>query len=312
MKIAIAGATGFIGERIVNHWLGLGHEVIVIGRDKDKINKIFNGKVSPLSWDELKEDEPLLSDCKVLVNLAGAGIADQRWSESRKDEILNSRTRVTNKIVEYCTKRKDSSISLLNASAVGIYGIQAQEKIGLPVRLDETSSVAPENAGDFLSFVCRAWEEATLPAKQAGVRVVNMRFGVVLGKTGGALAKMALPFKLFAGGPLGRGGQPLPWIMIDDLISSIDFVIENKEMVGAVNMTAPECLAQRDFAKILGKVLHRPSFIPTPGFAMKLLLGQMATELLLEGQNVYPKKLIYAGFQFQYPTAEGALTTIYS
>ena len=307
MKIIIAGATGFVGKPLVDGWIKQGIDVVVIGRSKDKINEIFHSKVHAVTWDEFNGGKLDPENTECIVNLAGAGIADKRWTTKRKKEILDSRVSATNKIVEYCLQHE---VPLLNASAIGIYSQQVISKNGLPPALDEDSPI-PVDAKDFLSYVCRPWEYVTEPLKKCGVRTVNLRIGVILGKNGGALKKMAIPFYLLAGGPIGSGYQAVPWISLDDICRSINFLIKNKNIEGPVNLVAPNCVNQRNLAKALGKVLKRPSFIPTPGFILKLALGQMAEELLLNGQHVYPKRLIEQGFKFKHETIDDALIDIY-
>lgn len=310
MKRIVAGATGLIGTELVNHWLRDGHAVIVIGRNKAKIENQFQGKVEALKWDELKPDN--FKDAEVAVNLSGAGIADKRWSESRKKEILQSRIITTKKIVSLLLSLGSDAPPLFNASAIGVYGLQPQIKNELPVKLDETFLIDWDHAHDFLSQVGREWEKATFPAKENGVRVVNMRFGVVLAKEGGALSKIVQPFYFYLGGPIGTGNQPFSWIAIDDLLRAIDFLIDKKDFSGAINIVSPQCMTQRNLAKTIGLVLHKPSFMQTPSFMLKLMFGEMARELLLEGQHVYPQRLLELKFQFKYPDLESALRHIYS
>ncbi|MFT5387763.1 MAG: hypothetical protein ACI9E5_000898 [Candidatus Omnitrophota bacterium] len=308
-KIIILGATGFVGKALTERWIRANHQVICVGRSKEKIKKLFLNKVEALDWDAFKASKIDLSGLTCVVNLAGAGIADKRWTSKRKTEILSSRVNATNHAVRFCLKHK---VPLINASAIGIYGLQEVNKNGLPSKLDEDSvTFSVDSQSDFLLEVCQAWEEGTRPLKKAGIRSVNIRLGVILGRKGGALAKMALPFYLFAGGPIGSGYQPVSWISLTDVCRAIDFVIESKKLEGAVNLVAPHCVTQKELGNVLGKVLNRPSFMPTPGFILKLILGQMADELLLNGQHVYPKKLVDEGFTFNHPMIIDALKDIY-
>lgn len=310
LKRIVAGATGLIGTELVNHWLRDGHTVIVIGRNKEKIRKQFQGKVEALEWNALKPD--YFKNAEIVVNLAGEGIADKRWSESRRKEILQSRIITTNTIVSLLISLGSDAPPLFNASAIGIYGLQPQVKNGLPLTLDETTLIDSHHAPDFLSHIGREWEKATFPAKENGIRVVNMRFGVVLAKQGGALPKIVQPFYFFLGGPIGTGNQPFSWIAIDDLLRAIDFLIDKNNISGAVNIVSPQCVTQRDLAKTIGHVLHKPSFIRTPSFMLKLMFGDMAHELLLEGQHVHPQRLLELKFKFKYPDIESALRHVYS
>ncbi len=309
MKRIIAGATGLIGSKLANHWLNQGHEITIIGRSRQSINKTFQNRVQAIEWNELNPE--LFRNSEAVVNLAGASIGDKRWSQKRKQEILLSRIDSTVKLVSILSSLGKDAPALFNASAIGVYGLQKQSLQGLPPKLDEDTTFDWNSNTDFLSFIGREWEKATHPAHEKGVRVVNMRFGVVLSKDGGALPKIALPFYFFLGGPIGTGQQPFSWITFDDLIRAIDFLLENKQISGPINIVSPECVTQRDLAKDIGKVLHKPSFMPTPGFILEAIFGEMGRELLLEGQHVYPKRLLELGFQFSYPDIESALKHIY-
>lgn len=309
MNRIILGGTGLIGSQLVRHWLMQGHTVTVIGRSSKKIQKIFKNRVNALEFDSLQPD--MLRQAEVVVNLAGAGIADGRWSEERKQAILHSRIHTTQKIVERLMLLGQEAPPLFNASAIGVYGLQPQVTNGLPLKLDENTPINWDAAPpDFLSQVGREWEKATHPAKQKGVRVVNLRFGVVLAKEGGALPKIVQPFYFFLGGKIGTGQQPFSWIAIDDVIRSIDFLLEKQHISGSVNIVAPGCVSQYDLAKAIGKVLHKPSVMSTPAFVLKCIFGEMARELLLEGQHVYPKILLDSSFVFSFPDIESALRRV--
>lgn len=305
MHRIIAGGTGLIGSKLVNHWLMQGHTVTVIGRSTEKIRKMFQNRVNAIELRSLKPE--IFHQAEVVVNLAGAGIAEKRWSNARKQEIIQSRINVTQKIVELLTALGQKSPPLFNASAVGIYGLQQQVVDGLPLKLDENTPIDWNTAPDFLSYVGREWEKATHPAKENGIRVVNLRFGVVLAKQGGALPKIVQPFYFFLGGKIGTGQQPFSWVTINDVIRAIDFLLEKSQIAGPVNIVSPGCITQHELAKTIGKILHKPSCMPTSAFILKLVLGEMARELLLEGQHVYPKTLLDSGFTFSFPNIESAL-----
>jgi len=233
-----------------------------------------------------------------------ANISAKRWSEPYKQEIISSRVDATKIIADFCAELGKDSPVLFNANGVGIYGIQEKQSNGLPEAINETKAIDETALDSFLQQVGWEWEQATTDATAKGVRVVLMRFGMVLGKSGGALAKMLLPFKLGLGGTIGTGTQPLSWIDLNDLCAAIDFLIPKKEVEGPVDFVSPNCVTQKQFAKALAKSLHRPCLLPIPGFAIKLLVGdEMATELLLEGQHVKPARLLELGFQFEYPDA---------
>jgi uncharacterized protein (TIGR01777 family) len=310
MKYMIAGATGFIGQQFVQRWLAQGHDIIVIGRSLAKINQIFGGRVTAVTWSNLTSES--LIGCDAVINLAGAGIGDKRWTAARQQEILTSRIQATEKLAQLCARLGPQSPALFNASAIGVYGLQAALPDQLPAPYDEDTVINFQQAPDFLAQVARAWELAAKPAEAAGVRVVYLRFGVVLAKQGGALPRMALPFKFGLGGRIGSGQQPFSWIALPDLIAIIELLLADKTITGPINITAPQCVTQKQFADQLGRALHKPSIIPTPAIALKLLFGRMAEELLLSGQHVVPKRLLALGYSFQYPTLEQVLTMIYA
>jgi len=309
MKRIIAGGTGFIGKALAKRWLTQGHEVVIIGRSLNKIQKIFGTQVTAVSWDQFKENGVhFLKDAEVIVNLAGANIAAKRWSEPYKQEIINSRVDATKTIADFCAELGKESPVLFNANGVGIYGIQEKQKDGLPEAINETKAIDETALDSFLQQVGWEWEQATTDATAKGVRVVLMRFGMVLGKSGGALSKMLIPFKLGLGGTIGTGTQPLSWIDLNDLCAAIDFLIPKKEVEGPVDFVSPNCVTQKQFAKALAHSLHRPCILPMPNFALKLLAGdEMATELLLEGQHVVPSRLLELSFPFEHPDIESAL-----
>jgi len=299
MHRIIAGGTGFIGQALVAHWLAQDKKIAVIGRDKNKIKKIFNNTVTAISW----EDSDLIdiNNTEVIVNLTGENIASGRWTERRKQAILQSRIESTQQLAKLCAQLAEKSPPLFNASAIGVYGLQSQEK------QDEDTQIDFTQYPDFSSEIARQWEVATEPAVQAGVRVINMRFGVVLGEKGGALSQIVLPFRFGLGGKIGTGKQFFSWVALPDLLKAIDFLLEHKNIIGPVNLVAPSCITQYELAKAIGKTLHRPTMIPMPAWAMKLLFGKMAEELLLQGQYIYPTCLLNNGFKFDYSDIQSAL-----
>ncbi len=312
MKRIIAGATGFIGRYLVAEWLAQGYDVVVIGRDCEKIHQQFQDSVTPLCWNELSQEQlALFADCDAIVNLTGSNIAAGRWTAKVKQALYTSRIPRTTTLVDLLKELGDKAPVLCNANGIGIYGWQQAPEQGLPTALTEADNIDYQQSPDFLAHLARAWEQAALAACTAGVRVVSMRFGVVLGKEGGALPRMALPFHFFLGGPIGNGKQPLSWIALPDLVRAIDFVIANQAIEGPVNFTAPQCVTQKYFAKTLGEVLHRPSLLPTPAIALRAAFGDMADGLLLNGQHVVPEKLQIQGFEFDYPELKAALKYCY-
>lgn len=294
MKIIVSGASGMVGARLVPALKSQGHEVIRLVRDHRKTGP------GAAIWDPRAGtiDPAALTGCEAAVNLAGESIAAGRWNEKRKAAIRESRMDATTTIAKALASLEPRPRVLVNASAIGYYGSRGDEW------LDESSG---SGSGDFLSSVCRDWEAATEPARAAGVRVVMTRFGVILSKDGGALAKMLTPFKLGLGGVIGSGRQYMSWIAIDDVIGSILHSLNHAELVGPVNVVAPKPVTNAEFTKTLGRVLARPTIFPMPAFAAKLAFGQMGEELLLGGQRVKPAKLEQTGYPFQYPELEAAL-----
>ncbi len=294
MKIFVSGGTGFVGTTLVRYLLDEGHSVVATGTSsthesvgRDNFLFISADTTEKGAWqDSVKHVD-------ALINLAGRTIFN-RWSERYKKEIYNSRVSTTRNLVEAMSDNKE--IVLCSTSAVGYYGDRGEEIL--------KEDAVPAN--DFLATVSVEWEKEARRAEKKGARVAIMRFGVVLGQNGGALAKMIPAFKSFAGGPIGSGNQWFPWIHMDDLISAMMFIIEKQDVKGPVNFCAPNPVRNRDFAKALGKELGRPSFMRTPTFMIRTLMGEMGTALL-GSQRVIPDKLLKNGFEFQYPDIEKAL-----
>lgn len=305
MKIIIFGASGMIGQALVTA-LKQEYQLIVVGRDKDKLRHIF-GEIECLTWNDIQErGTEILSSCDLVINLAGENIAAKRWTPDQKRRILESRVAATKKIAEICAQLGDRSPRIMNANGVGIYGLQKTIKAQNDVIYDE-DSVLPEEPCDFLAAVGKAWEKALDPAEKAGVKVVKLRFGAVLSKNGGALKKMLPPFRLGMGSVLGSGKQPFPWVALEDLVRAFLFLVERPDVIGPVNVVADELLSQKQFAMTLADVLHRPCFLVMPAWLVKILFGEMSEALLLNGQCVKSKCLLQLGFQFQYPKLKQAL-----
>lgn len=306
MHRIIAGGTGLIGKRLVEHWLQSGHTITVIGRSKDRIVKMFGQSVQAMSWDKVTTAS--LESAEVVVNLAGENVAAKRWNPIQKKEMITSRVGSTKMLADLLAPLGKQSPPWFNASAIGIYGLQAQLPDRLPPRLDESTVIDWEHPTDFLSEVGRRWEKAAEPAMAAGVRVVFLRFGVVLAPEGGALPQIVKPFKMFMGGPIGTGNQPFSWVAIDDVINAIDFLLTQKEVVGPYNIVAPGAIQQSLLGEAIARLLNRPDVVRVPAFLAKPMFGdEMAKELLLEGQRVYPQRLLDLGFKFTYPQIEPAL-----
>jgi hypothetical protein len=298
MKVAVTGATGFVGTYLVKKLRVEGYEVLILSRGLERAKQLFpdlevigyNPKDSG-SW------QSAIAGCDGVVNLAGAPIAE-RWNEEYKKEILESREMGTRKIVEAIGNANPRPQVLVNPSAIGYYGTS---ETGV---FDENSPPGK----DFLAQVCQRWEAEAKKVKDYGVRLVILRFGIVLGD-GGALAKMLTPFKLFAGGPIGSGNQWFSWIHHEDLVNLIIYALKNSAMEGTFNATAPNPVRMNELCHTLGEVMHRPSWLPVPSFALELLLGDGA-KVVLEGQQVLPRLTESSGFQYQYPALKPALAEI--
>lgn len=305
MKVAVTGATGFVGLRLVDRLQAEGHHILALTRNA---NKVAQFPAADFPNIQLMQYTPLesgdwqsaISGCDGVVNLAGAPIADQRWTPDRKREILESRQIGTQKIVEAIAKAEQKPSVLVNSSAIGFYGTSET------ATFDESSSAG----SDFLAQVCQAWEAEAQKVKEVGTRLVILRTGIVLGK-GGAVAKMLTPFRLFAGGPIGSGRQWFSWIHREDLVNLIVQALTNSQMEGVYNATAPNPVRMTEFCQALGDVMQRPSWLPVPGFALEALLGD-AAQVVLQGQQVLPKRTEAIGFQYQYPQVKPALAEVLS
>lgn len=304
MKIAITGATGFVGSRLVERLHKEGNQIVVLTRNTTSARKIFPveafGNVEIVAYTPTTSGawQDGVGGCDGVVNLAGEPIAEARWTPEHKREILNSRQLGTQKIVEAIAKANPKPRVLVNASAIGYYGTSET------ATFDESST----SGKDFLAQVCQAWEAEAQKVKDAGVRLVILRFGIVLG-LGGALGKMITPFKLFAGGPIGSGRQWFSWIHIDDLVNLIVQALTKPQMEGVYNATAPNPIRMNDLSQTMGQVMNRPSWLPVPSFALEALLGDGAI-VVLEGQQVLPKRTLESGFEYQYPSLQPALKEI--
>ncbi|RZB37134.1 MAG: uncharacterized protein SRB2_01403 [Desulfobacteraceae bacterium Eth-SRB2] len=294
MKIFITGGSGFVGTNLSFYLLEKAHSVIAVGTSSAH-NVIRHDNFHYISADTTIKGtwQDALKDVDAVINLAGKNIF-KRWSDNYKDQIYTSRILTTRNLVEAITDKKD--IILCSTSAVGYYGDRADEVL--------KEDALPGN--DFAAKVCKDWEKEAFQAETKGIRVAAMRFGVVLGKNGGALAKTVPAFKFFAGGPLGSGLQWFPWIHMDDLIASIIFILENPDVNGPLNFCSPNPVRNRDFSKTLGKVLNRPSFMKTPSCIIRLIMGEMGKSLM-SSQRAIPDKLLKHGFKFQYPDINNAL-----
>lgn len=300
MKIVISGGTGFIGQHLVPALLNDGHEVVILTRHPQE-HQAASPQQRYVAFDA---DAPgqwagEIDGAGAVINLAGANLGAGRWTEKRKKVLLDSRVETTRALVAAVEQARQRPAVFISASAVGYYGARGDEV------LDEASA-----AGDnFLAEVCIAWERAAAPVEALGVRLVFPRLGVVWGEDADALKKMVLPFKLFAGGPVGSGKQWLSWVHIDDVIGFVRFAQANERVSGVVNLTAPNPVQNKELAQTFGRILGRPAFLPAPAFAVKLVLGEQAT-IVLDGQRVLPRRLQELGYTFAFRELEPALRDV--
>lgn len=299
MRALVTGATGFVG----GHLLARLDRPTVLSRDAPEAERVLSEfGVRAFSWDAQNELPPAeaFEGVEAVFHLAGEPVARGRWTRAKKARLRESRVSGTRNLVQTLLKLEPKPRTLVSASAVGYYGDRGDES------LDECA----EPGADFLSKISVAWEEESRKAIEAGIRVVNPRIGIVLGKNGGALAKMLPPFKLGLGSPLGDGRQWMPWIHIDDLIGIMLHAAQCEELSGPVNATAPNPVTNREFTKALGRVLRRPTFLPSvPGFVLRAAMGEFAS-VLLASQKAIPRAVQAAGYDFAHPQLDEALRSI--
>ena len=291
MKVAVTGSSGLIGSSLVSF----------LSEKSVTVSKILreNTKDDDISWkpEDGDWDSAFTGGVDGIVHLAGENIASGKWTRKKKEKIRNSRIEGTTRLCEHILKLPTPPSVLVCASAIGYYGNRGVEF------LNEGSS----RGSGFLPDVCLGWEEAAESVSKAGIRVVNVRFGIVLSKDGGALAKMMTPFKIGMGGKIGSGTQYMSWVAMDDVTGAIYHTLTTDSLKGPVNVTAPNPVTNKEFTSTLGEVLKRPAVVPIPAFAAKLAFGEMANDLLLASTKVAPKRLSDSGYKFQYPELENAL-----
>lgn len=299
MRIVITGGTGLIGSEVARDLGSAGHEIVILTRNPTTAELPTNTRA--VQWDGKTATgwSNLIDGDTAIVHLAGESIASGRWSEGKKRRIRESRVESGKAVLAAIRQASEKPRVLLQGSAVGYYGPRGDEVV--------TESHPPGN--DFLANVCVEWEASTAEAESLGVRRAILRTGIVLSPKGGALPKMALPFRLMAGGSLGSGRQWMPWIHIADEVGAIRFLIEREDARGPFNLTAPRPLTNRDFSHALGKALRRPSFAFAPSIALRAVLGEMA-DMLLQGQRAVPHRLMEMGYAFRYPEALPALRNL--
>ncbi|MDX6446176.1 MAG: uncharacterized protein QOH71_3250 [Blastocatellia bacterium] len=291
MRVLIAGASGLVGSALIPAIEAEGATVTRLVRTSAGAGEI--------EWHPNNDriNAPALEGFDAIINLAGENIAAGRWTDEQKRKIHDSRVNGSHLISETIARLKQKPKVFLCASATGIYGDRDDEA------LDEES----DSGGGFLAGVCREWEQATEPAAAAGIRTVNLRFGPILAREGGMLAKLLTPFKMGMGGKVGSGKQYISWVAIEDVVNAIMLALKDESVRGPLNIVSPNPVTNEIFTKTLGHVLGRPTALAMPAFAVRLAFGEMADEMLLASQRVIPKKLNDLGYEFQQPELEGAL-----
>ncbi|OGN75960.1 MAG: TIGR01777 family protein [Chloroflexi bacterium GWB2_49_20] len=299
MRILISGGTGMIGRPLVTRLQESGHQLWILTR---KIGARHNLKnIQMVHWDgsRLGEWSEYVNQVDAIINLAGENIGAKRWSDKRKKQIIESRVNAGEILTEAIKQARKRPRVFVQASAIGFYGVNRHENL----------TEASASGDDFLADICIKWEESSNGLESLGIRRVVIRTGVVLSKNEGALNRMLIPFKLFVGGPIGGGRQMISWIHPFDEIAAIQYMLENDELAGVFNLTAPEPISNADLGRYLARITHRPYWLPVPAFALRILLGEMCT-LVLDGQNVTSLRLVDAGFQFKYGKIEDALKNL--
>ena len=300
MHIVISGGSGFVGKALQRKLLNEDHHVTILSRNPGRIQE--TEKLKGIEWlSPESRPEERLSDVDAIVNLAGESINGLRWTKTKKERIVKSRMEATGEIIRLIEMMENRPEVLVNASAVGYYGMSETE-----IYIDESKSAA----SDFLAGTVRDWEQKAAAASGLGVRTVFTRFGIILGKEG-ALPLMALPYKLGVGGTIGSGNPWETWIHVEDVAGMIKFAIEDPEIKGPLNVTAPEPVKMKEFGKTLGSVIGRPHWLPVPKALLKMGLGEMSS-MLTEGQRVFPEKAMEHGYSHSYPKLDQALNNIFN
>ena len=303
MRILISGSTGFLGTALIDVLEREGHAIVRLVRPDTGPPVVSSARVQSVLWDPVGSqfDAAAAEGADAVVHLAGASIADGRWNAGRKNLLRTSRIEATRHLIGALSKLKQPPRVIVAPSAIGYYGDRG----------DETLTEVSVPGNDFLSGLCRAWEAESARGTEFGARVVMLRFGIILAAHGGALPRMALPFKLGAGGRLGSGRQWMSWLTLPEAIGMIRFALENSGLDGPTNAVTPNAVQNADFTRILAKTLHRPALFPAPAFALRLALGEMADALLLVSQRVKPSKLELTGYRFSQPELATALAEIF-
>lgn len=300
LRVAVTGGTGLVGSALSAALAARGHDAVVLTRRRDLPPA---GGVRFVAYDPASSPSiaSALEGADAVVHLAGHNLFDGRWDEARRALIRSSRVDATRALVAAIGSMARRPSVLVSASAVGVYGMLPPERT-----VDESSPPAD----DFLAEVCRAWEAEALAARAHGVRTVLARLGVVLSREGGAVKEMSLPFKLFVGGPVGRGTQVVSWVHLDDVVGMLTEMVEDERWSGPVNVVAPRPVPNKAFAKAMGRAMRRPAFLPTPGFALRLLLGPVAS-LVTAGQRVLPTVASRLGYAFRFADIDAAMAHLF-
>jgi uncharacterized protein (TIGR01777 family) len=300
MRILVSGSTGFLGIAAIQTLASEGHTIVRLVRPETEPRKTSDAPGQIVRWDPVAGafDAADAEGADALVHLAGASIADGRWNASRKNLLRTSRIDATRHLMGALAKLQRPPRVIVATSAVGYYGDRGDESL--------TEESTP--GGDFLASLCREWEAETARGAEFGARVVMLRFGIILAAHGGALPRMALPFKFGAGGRIGSGRQWMSWLTLAEAVGMIHFAITNSQLAGAANAVTPNPVQNSEFTRALAKALHRPALFPAPAFALRLALGEMADALLLSSQRVMPSSLERCGYKFVHPDLAKALT----
>ena len=304
MKIAITGATGLIGKKIVEKLTGNENEIIILSRSIEKAKEIFSGNVKTIKWNpysvsEIISDTGQLENLDSIIHLAGENVMSKRWSDGQKKKIIDSRVKTTAALFQIISKLKNKPKSVVSASAVGFYDNKVENVC------DEYS----HSGNDFLAEVTSAWENEVKKFAEENIREVRIRIGIALSKDGGALARLIPLYKYSIGGSIGSGKQWFPWIHIDDLANLFVAAVTNEKYIGAYNAVSPGITTMKEFSKTLGNVMSRPSVFTVPEFALKIVLGE-AAEALTKGAKIIPKRTVENGFQFEYTELKSALKSL--
>jgi uncharacterized protein (TIGR01777 family) len=303
MRILVSGSTGFLGTSLIAALERDGHQIVRLMRPESAQRETSNARTQTVRWDPVagQFDAEAAERADALVHLAGASIAGGRWSASRKNLLRTSRIEATRHLLVALSRLKYPPRVIVASSATGYYGDRG----------DETLSETSVPGGGFLSALCREWEAETARGAEFGARVVMLRFGIILAAHGGALPRMALPFKLGVGGRLGSGRQWMSWLTIEEAVGMIRFALVNSELTGPANAVTPNPIRNADFTRILAKTLHRPALLAAWAFALRVALGEMADALLLSSQRVMPSKLEQTGYRFMQPELAIALAEVF-